>query len=266
MLASSHRSFADSVLGVGAEAGGMTALSQKAGLSRRQTSTRYSTRLLRYAIPLVWLQALGQKLGRPLRILEIGTGSGQMKKFIDAATPPGAPPIYDLWDGFDIAPQEVLLARAGYGKVEVFDADVYTTSPELPRTFPGYDAVLVLHVLEHLKDPEAFLQRITPTFDSGCTLIGGVPATPHCLLPARQARLRQKYLPGGHWCQFSSTRVANLLSLSGWSSPEITGAFLLRRSGSSLENSSGWMRWNLALAHRWPWWPGEVYFRATKNS
>jgi hypothetical protein len=60
--------------------------------------------------------------------------------------------------------------------------------------------------------------------------------------------------------------VANLLSLSGWSSPEITGAFLLRRSGSSLENSSGWMRWNLALAHRWPWWPGEVYFRATKNS
>lgn len=244
----------------------MTALSQKAGLSRRQTSTRYSTRLLRYAIPLVWLQGLRQELNRPLRILEIGTGSGQMKRFIDAATPPSRPTIYDVWDGFDISPQEAHLARAGYGKVEVFDADVYTTAPELPRAFPGYDAVLLLHVLEHLKDPEAFLRRISPTFDSGCTLIGGVPATPHCLLPARQARLRQKYLPGGHWCQFSSTRVADLLSSSGWSSPEITGAFLLRRSGSSLENSAAWMRWNLALAHRWPWWPGEVYFRATKKS
>ncbi len=244
----------------------MAALSFQAGLSKKQTSTRYSTRLLRYAIPLVWLEELRGKMPRPLRILEIGTGSGQMKRFVDAARAAERGSLYDAWTGLDIAPQEARLAQAGYGKVEVFDADQFTTDATPSRVFAGFDVVLLLHVLEHLKDPEGFLKRLTPALDLGVCLIGGVPSTPHALFAARQARLRQKYLPGGHWCKFSSTRVAQMLKESGWSKAEITGAFLLRSSGSPLENSATWMRWNLALAHRWSWWPGEVYFRAVKEA
>lgn len=261
---STDQDFAHAVLMVGAGYGGMTALSQRAGLSRSQSSTRYSTRLLRYCIPYVWMKEQAAQLGRPLRVLEIGTGSGQMKKFVDAAVPANEPLLYDRWEGLDIAPQEAHLIRAGYAKFEVFNADDFTNAPDPERSFSGYDVVLLLHVLEHLRDPEAFLDRLTLGLDSGCMLLGGVPSTPHLLQPVRERRLRRKYLTGGHWCQFSSKRVAAMLKHSGWISPEITGAFLLRQSGSPLENSTGWMRWNLTLAHRWPWWPGEVYFRATK--
>lgn len=232
-----------------------------AGLSRQQASVRYPARLLRYLLPYAWMEELRSTLGRPLRVCEIGTGSGQMKRFIDFMSQEPAKAaesaFYESWQGFDIAPQVEALKRAGYGEVEAFNAD-----EPLQREFRGFDVVLLLHVLEHLREPEDFSRRLAGALDAQTLLIGGVPSVPGLLAGMREARLRQKYKPGGHWCKFSAGRVRRLAQGAGLVDVFLTGAFLLRASGSSLENNLHWMRWNLALAHYFPWWPGEVYFRA----
>lgn len=237
-----------------------------AGLSKKQNSRRYPTRLTRYLIPYVWMRQLRQELGRPLRVAEIGTGTGQKKLCTDALwkweqqAAGGGELLYTQWDGFDVAPQQARLTAAGYDLQEEFDADAGEF-----RDFPGYDVVLLLHVLEHLREPELFLERLAPRLDPGCLLLGGVPSTPEFLRGTRETQLRKKYLPGGHWCQFSSTRVAAILARPEWTAGEITGAFVVRASGLFLEDSPSWLRFNLAFAHVFPWWPGEVYFSARRS-
>jgi hypothetical protein len=233
-------------------------LSRAAGLSKKQSSTRFPARILRYLIPYAWMRDAALSRKQPLRICEIGVGSGQMKKFVDALAPAflsGERPIYEVWDGFDIALQHEALQGLGYGKLLDFNADL-----ENWPVFSGYDVVLLLHVLEHLKSPEAFMSRLASSVDPGCLILGGVPSVPEFLRSGRERRLRQKYLAGGHWCQFSPDRIENMLHQSGMETLDLTGAFALRASGFPLENFPSWFKANLFFAFLFPSWPGECYF------
>jgi hypothetical protein len=44
----------------------------------------------------------------------------------------------------------------------------------------------------------------------------------------------------------------------------MSGAFLMRSKGSSLENSAAWMRFNIAWGRLFPGWPGEIYWLMRK--
>ncbi len=233
-----------------------------AGLSKKQAATRYPTRMSRYLIPYAWMKEKREELGRPLRVCEIGVGSGQMKKFVDfmEKNAGGGGDLYSSWHGYDVALKHEALKAAGYDQIEDFNAD-----GEFAKQFSGYDLVLLLHVLEHLKDPEASVRRLVGTFDAGTLLLGGVPSAPEPLAKRREIRLRKKYLPGGHWCKFSEARVCKMLDGSGLESKETTGAFLVRWSGFFLENHAWWLKANLVFAHLFPSWPGETYFRAAKG-
>lgn len=232
-----------------------------AGLSKKQAATRFPTRMSRYLIPYAWMKEKRKELGRPLRVCEIGVGSGQMKKFVDFLEERcGGGDLYESWHGYDVALKREALMAAGYDRIQDFNAD-----GEFEEKFAGYDLVLLLHVLEHLKEPEESVKRMVGTFDRGTLLLGGVPSAPEALAKRREVRLREKYLPGGHWCKFSAERVGKMLGGSGLESEEITGAFLVRWSGFVLENYAWWLKTNLVFAYLFPWWPGEVYFRATKG-
>jgi 2-polyprenyl-3-methyl-5-hydroxy-6-metoxy-1,4-benzoquinol methylase len=231
--------------------------SKAAGLSSKQRSRKYPTRLARYLIPQAWIEELRGRVGRPLRICEIGTGSGQMKTFVDfmgSSLPAASQPLYAEWEGLDIAPQTDKLTRAGYASVQQFDAD-----KSLMRTFKGYDVILLLHVLEHLKDPEGFYPKMAAASDPGTLIIVGVPASAVFLARRREVQLRKKYLPGGHWCKFSPQRLDSLMAAANLENKELTGAFFLRASGLFLENYRWWFQLNLFLAAKFPGWPGEVY-------
>ncbi len=240
---------------------------EAAGLSPKQNSRRYPIRLARYLIAYAWMEAHRTRLNRPLRIAEIGIGSGQQKKCADfvwqhsPAHLHTGQQLYHQWDGFDVALQDDdSLAQAGYHTLETFNADV-----EQPRSFFRYDVILLIHVLEHLRDPETFMEHLAARLSPGSLVIGGVPSIPHPFQQLRESRLRKKYDQGGHWCQFSSRRVKNILRTRSWTDAEVTGAFALRSSGSPLEDSIRWIHFNLAFAHLFPWWPGEVYFQAQTN-
>lgn len=241
-----------------------SALGKAAGLSKGQLKSKYSTRLMRYLIPFAWLRILAARRGRPLRIAEVGVGSGQMKKFVDFAwdsvSSGGAGALYDRWDAFDIAPQTEKLLKAGYQGCNSFDAD-----QEFSESFADYDVVLLLHVLEHLKDPEASMRRLAGSMESGSWVVGGVPSVPDSLVAVRERQLRKKYLPGGHWCKFSSERISRMLGGAALGADTITGAFFLRWSGFFGENHLSWIRLNFALAAQFPSLPGEVYFVGSKR-
>jgi hypothetical protein len=69
----------------------------------------------------------------------------------------------------------------------------------------------------------------------------------------------------GHVSIFSPERVARMGEAAGCTTEFVSGAFLMRSKGSSLENSAAWMRLNLQWGGMFPWWPGEIYWLMRKR-
>ena len=142
-------------------------------------------------------------LGRrpPGRLLDAGAGRG---RFVATARAAG-------WDARGIEPSArgVQGAREAYG-VELMRAGI----EDAPVEAASLDAVTLWHVLEHLDDPQAALERVRGWMAPGGTVLVGVPN-----LASVQARLG-----GGRWFHLDVPRHRVHFTVAGIEA-------LLRRTG-----------------------------------
>ena len=151
------------------------------------------------------------------------------------------------------------LKKAGYE--DFFDANLEDRGFALPGI---YDCAILLHVLEHLFEPEEALKKIAAGIAPGGSLIGGFPVLPGPLEGIREKQVRRNAGPMGHVSVFSPARVRRMARQAGLVPEFSSGAFFLRSKGSALENSAAWMRFNIFWGRLFPGWPGEIYWLMRK--
>lgn len=226
------------------------------GIPAEAKGVRYPIRLLRYWFGYHLLREEAQRAGHPLEIAEVGVHTGQMLEFYRSA--PDAPATA-RWTAFDAVLLEEKLRRVGYE--EMVEVDIENPGFSLGG---DYDVAIVLHILEHLFEPEVALARIAAGIRPGGVIIGGFPGLPHALASRRQITLRRTAASRGHVSAFSPRRVQKMATSCGLRLDFLAGAYFARSKGSALENSPLWMRLNLLWGAYFPSWPGEIYWLMRK--
>ena len=213
---------------------------------------RYPIRLLRYWFGYQLLREEAERVGRPLDVLEVGVDLGQMLAFTRSC--PSAIGI-GSWTAVDAVMRSERLAATGY-------TDFLEVNLDGPLAFPRqYDVAILLHVLEHLFEPERVFEQVVGAIRPGGVLIGGFPVVARLFERQRERQIRRTARPLGHVSVFSPERVRRMAAAAGLEVEFLSGAFLMRSRGSALENSAAWVRFNLAWGRLFPGWPGEIYWR-----
>lgn len=233
-----------------------TVRTKRFGIPSEAKGVRYPIRLLRYWFGYHLLREEAVRASRPLEIAEVGVHTGQMLQFYRSI--PDSP-AFSRWTAFDAVVLGEKLRKAGYD--DVVEANIEDPAFSLGRE---YDSAVVLHILEHLFEPEKALARIAAGIRPGGSIIGGFPVLPDFLVASRQASVRKTAAPMGHVSVFSPHRVRKMAEGCGMTAEFVAGAFLMRSKGSPLENSAAWMRLNLLWGAMFPSWPGEVYWLMRK--
>ena len=214
---------------------------------------RYSIRWLRYWFVCQLLQAERARQQRQLAICEIGIGSGQMLRFMNVVSQP----VWSRWDGVDCLLLRDDLNALGYGSL--IDANLQTD------TIPGandYAVFILLHILEHLYEPEKAMAQLAAQMRPGSIVIGGYPSVPNWCVRLREPTLRARAHTRtyGHVTAFSAHRTRAMAAAAGLQLEYLTGAFCVRASGFVLEDCKWWTRYNLLFGALFPSWPGELYW------
>ena len=219
----------------------------------------FPVRWLRHWFMDHFIQRDGQLRKAPLRICEVGVGGGTLLQFVVQAY--GARPAWiTAWDAFSRCIDQAQLTRLGYDTcVEVNIEQLHTDEMK------QYDVLVLSHVLEHLYEPEAAIARLLKWLRPGGILIGGHPTLPDLLRPWREQQLRRDAAPFGHVSVLSPKRIRRLAEEFHLSVEMLTGAYLIRMTGSRAEQSPLWLRLNLWFGALCPWWPGEVYWILRKH-
>jgi SAM-dependent methyltransferase len=222
--------------------------------------TRYPVRHLRYWFIRSQLERHARRLGRPLAVLEVGMDRGQMLAFMNHGCVRN--PIVDRWDAIDVAPKAEWVERVGYDSVRALDID-RGTDPRLERR---YDAMVFLHVLEHLHEPEATMRAFLRYLPSDGVFLAGGPTMPALVANAGyERRLRRRAAPFGHVSVISPERVDAFAESAGVDVTFMSGAFFMRKSGHPIERSRLWLRLNLAFGNLFPSLGSELYFSLEKE-
>lgn len=231
------------------------------GITKEAKSVRYPIRLLRYWFGFHLLRLEAERVGRPLDVAEIGVDVGQMLMFTRHASSSSKANhcAFGTWTAVDPVIKGDRLQKAGYEDIE--EANLEHDDFKLRQ---NYDTIVVLHVLEHLFDPENAVKKMARFLRPGGSIIGGFPVLPDFLINRREAQVRKTARPMGHVSVFSPERVARMAKAAGLSLEFISGAFFMRSKGSALENSPAWMRFNIRWGQTFPSWPGEVYWLMRK--
>ncbi len=217
-------------------------------------STRYPVKLLRYWFMYNLIREESIQLGRAVRVCEIGVDQGQMLRFTRDS---GFTDIA-CWVAVDCRLQPKL-RESGYTKQIEANVDLPNFSLD-----EEYDVIIVLHLLEHLYEPERLVDRLSAALAPGGVMIGGFPVMPKWLASYWQKRVRLKASKFGHVSVFSPRRVKNMAQSCELNLDFISGAFFLRKSGSFLENPKSWLRLNLLWGALFPSLGGEIYWRMCK--
>jgi 2-polyprenyl-3-methyl-5-hydroxy-6-metoxy-1,4-benzoquinol methylase len=233
---------------------------------RGRPTRRYPIRYLRYWFIRYLLTALHRRLDRPIRVLEVGIGRGKMLAFMGGAQIEAGryalPPSIARWDALSAQADPETLRRYSYSDFQTIDLD----KPfELPSD--SYDAVIVLHVLEHLAAPEVVMRQLASGVPQGGLLVGGSPTMPDLLAPIHERQLRRKYAEKlhdvrthKHLSVITPKRIRRFAREEGMAADFLSGAFFLRSSRSALEDRPWWLRANLMWGAAFPALGGEVYF------
>ncbi len=220
------------------------------GIPSRVKKVHYPIRLIRYWFMYHFLREASRR--GPLSICEIGVDTGQMKQFVDSSSNSR---IYSRWQAVDCLIQKEALERSGY--TEFVETDLEAPDFSLDG---GFDAMILLHVLEHLENPEEIVRKLAPSLKKGGIMIGGFPVTPHWLAEGREQKIRKTARKHGHVSVFSPKRVRQMAEAAGLSVEYMSGAFFMRKQGFFLEYYNWWFRFNLLFGALFPGWPGEVYW------
>jgi SAM-dependent methyltransferase len=231
--------------------------SNKSLLSAKQASRTYPTRILRYWLIYHFLRIEYQQQASPLSICEIGVDSGQMLQFMRlVAETPGISPVpCSTWVGVDCCIKHDLLAGIGY--TGCIEANIEQSEEWLAS---DYDALILLHVMEHLYEPEKVFAKIASRMKPDSVIVGGFPSIPHWCVKLREPRLRASPDADHHRSAFSPKRVRDIARANGLHLDFLAGAFFLRQSGFILEDYAWWLRFNLLFGALIPSWPGEIYW------
>lgn len=231
-----------------------------AGIPEPVRRVRYPFRLMRYWFMLELIRDEARRRGRAdLSVGEVGVDVGQMLAYArDTLASFGEPPPWCRWEGIDCVLPHEALGRAGYDglvQLDLEDRDAMAARPPAQ-----YDVIVLLHVVEHLREPEAALADVSRWLRPGGLIVGGAPGTPELARAWWQARLRRRARPRGHVSVVSARRVRDWAAALGLETDWLSGAFLMRRKGFALENHAWWLRLNLAFGAAFPSWPGELYW------
>lgn len=226
-------------------------------LDKHLGQAAYSVRLLRYWWAGQALAEEAARLGRPLVVVDLGCERGWLKFF----TPAGA---VARWIGLDWNPRDDA-RKAGYDEVLHANFD-----EALPVASGEADAVVSLHVFEHLPRPAATLTEVARLLRPGGIFLGGAPTMPDWLARQRERYFRKKLeagelVPGGHITVLSPDRWKNLAHDTGLEIEFATGSHAIRMTGSGLENSRLWVRLNQLWGGLFPSLGSECYLRARRR-
>jgi SAM-dependent methyltransferase len=233
--------------------------SKRFNMTAEAKSVRYPIRLLRYWFAYHLLCIESARRAAPIDLVEIGVQKAQFLQFVRSAP---VQPNVGRWTVLDAVIHPEKFRKVGIKKEDVLEANLESPDFDLPR---NYDAAVLLHVLEHLFEPDTALQKIGRRIRPGGVLIGGSPVLPDFLVAPHQKLERKTAQPMGHVSVFSPQRVIRMGEAAGCTVEFISGAFFMRSSGSLLENSAAWLRFNLWWGSRFPSWPGEIYWLMRKR-
>jgi SAM-dependent methyltransferase len=112
------------------------------------------------------LDDLGVATARPLRVLDVGCGTGVLRSQLEGIT---------RWtvDGADLNLEALRAARAGRGTLHYYDV-----LEEREPFVDSYDLVTLCDVLEHVSDTGALLAATARHLKPGGVLLVNVPALP----------------------------------------------------------------------------------------
>jgi len=119
----------------------------------------------RFVAALRQAGSIGMPLTKPLKVLEIGCGSGVLREQFEGAT---------RWtiDATDLYLPALKVAKAGRGRTLYYDV-----LEERPGFVGEYDAVILFDVLEHIADTQGFLRSVIRHLVPGGHLLINVPAS-----------------------------------------------------------------------------------------
>jgi SAM-dependent methyltransferase len=147
-------------------------------------------------------RALVPELRRPGRVLDVGCNAGELLSLFQQAG----------WDvaGVEMSPGPAALAA------KRLDAPVFNgTVEDYELDGEPFDLITLSHVLEHLHDPRAVLERLAALAAPGGGLLVEVPNADDLLLPAFGGFYRP-LCPGDHVSFFDHCSLDAVISTSGW--------------------------------------------------
>ncbi len=142
------------------------------------------------------------------RLLDVGSGYGF---FLDAMRR----------KGFKVTGLEISSERRAQSRRVTKTPLITTNLLEESLSTPPVDGITLFHVLEHIREPVAFLKRIKPALKRGGTFIVEVPNVDDALLAANRA-YADFYWQRAHVAYYSAKTLADVLRRAGFTKPKIT--------------------------------------------
>jgi SAM-dependent methyltransferase len=226
-------------------------------LREHAAKARYSLRLQRYWWAACKISEEVESTDQTYVVVDLGCERGWLKRF----TRPN-PRI--RWIGLDGNTSHPSLAASEYDEIVCCNF-----SRPLPLPDGCADAVVSLHVFEHLHDADLAASEVARILKPGGVFLAGTPGCPSPIASVRSAFLRRRERlgrnrPWGHVRAFSPSAWSRLCNSAGLSIEFVTGSHLIRRTGAAMESNRMWIRANQIWGGLFPSLGSELYVSARK--